>query len=389
MRVFLFSTLLEEQVYEQYQIKEKKFNPGQKFYQLLYDGLCMNGVQVIPFTMISVHMQEYTQAYGSSKWNYFYYSNRFERKSTAKKIADEAAKIIDSKNDIILADAEAYWTMRAALYCRKKCGCHILEVITDFPHHVYSYSEERMNDQIFLRMMRYVNAYSKLFAIKSADAYVLLTENMTDVVGKYKPYVVVEGFSQKHPLYHTTVSNDAVKKIVYLGSLNGQSGILSLVEACHRLTRNDYVLQIYGDGAAKDAIVEFQEKDSRIQYCGVVSLNEVSEVEQTSDLLINPRPSKGGFNKYSFPSKTLEYMSSGTPMCSTRLECISKEYEPYIYWVSDESIESMSKDIDSILDYSKKDLREMGKRGRDFVLSYKNNQKQAKKILDLVEYILQ
>ena len=58
-------------------------------------------------------------------------------------------------------------------------------------------------------------------------------------------------------------------------------------------------------------------------------------------LLINPRFSNEEYTKYSFPSKNMEYMASGTPILTTKLPGMPKEYYEYIYLFEEESIEGM------------------------------------------------
>ena len=50
-------------------------------------------------------------------------------------------------------------------------------------------------------------------------------------------------------------------------------------------------------------------------------------------LLINLRNPEDKYTKYSFPSKTFEYMVSGTPFFTTKLEGIPSEYYNYLYCI--------------------------------------------------------
>lgn len=391
MKIYIISPLLEETAYKEIQERMEYFNPGQKFYKLLKTGLEENGIETVLYTFTSSRFKQYLEKKEHIGINYFYYSDKSERHNTCKALALSLINEINPEQDVILADAEAYWTMRSALICKSKCKCKIVEMITDFPHHVYSYSTSIHKDNIVKKILKYSNAFLKLYYIKKADAYILLTEMMTSVVGRKKPYVVIEGFSQIHK--EVSISNEERlfhkrKKIVYLGSLNDQSGIITLINSCIAMKRNDFELWVYGDGYAKEYLINIEKDDLRIHYGGVVSLEKVSEIEQKADILINPRPSKGEYNKYSFPSKTLEYMSSGTAMCCTKLACIPKEYDQYILWISDDSVENMTSCLEDILDISIQDLRKKGESAKSFVLSSKTPKKQTKKIIDMINSII-
>jgi len=50
----------------------------------------------------------------------------------------------------------------------------------------------------------------------------------------------------------------------------------------------------------------------------------------TSHLLLHPRPVNSPVTLYSFPSKLIEYLASGTPVLSTRLKSIPIDLLPYI-----------------------------------------------------------
>lgn len=54
-------------------------------------------------------------------------------------------------------------------------------------------------------------------------------------------------------------------------------------------------------------------KDRRIQYLGSIPHDEILQLQRTASLLVNPRTPEGIYTKYSFPSKTMEYLASGTP----------------------------------------------------------------------------
>ena len=386
MRIIIIAPFVEPKIYEAYQKAENQFNPGQKFYALLHSGICENGIPTAVYSLIGSQYKKYTSSVSDDRFRYFYVRDRLERKSIAAEIANEICDRIDPRHDIILADGEAYWTMRAAIMCRKQCGCKILELITDFPHHVYSYSQESFHDNPVVKTLRFTNAYYKLLDMRKADGYILLTEGMTDIVGRKKPYVVVEGFSQKNLLQGRDSQDTkfiAGKNIVYAGSLNGQSGISDFADAFLSLSRNDYTLTVYGAGEGREKIEKLQELSNRIRYGGVISVSDIAVVERKAALLVNPRPSAGGYNRYSFPSKTLEYLSSGTPMMSTRLEGIPDDYQPYIYWLDDSSPEAMRKSLESVLNLPAAELRKMGSVAKEYALTYKSPKNQAEKILQL------
>ena len=102
-------------------------------------------------------------------------------------------------------------------------------------------------------------------------------------------------------------------------------------------------------------------------------------------LLVNPRPTHEEFVKYSFPSKTMEYMASGTPVLTTKLPGMPKEYYEYVDFIHSETPDGVAQALKQVLSLTDETLFEKGCRAREFVLKHKNNVVQARKILKMLE----
>ena len=113
--------------------------------------------------------------------------------------------------------------------------------------------------------------------------------------------------------------------------------------------------------------------------------HQVVEEEQKATLLINPRPTDEEYVKYSFPSKTMEYMASGTPVLTTDLPGMPREYLPYVNLIREETPQGIAKALKEVLSRPEEALRQQGLEARCFVLEERNNVVQAKKILCMLE----
>ncbi|MBO6193565.1 MAG: glycosyltransferase family 4 protein [Clostridiales bacterium] len=376
MKIVLVAPFVSEPNYKRLQAKLNISNPGQKFYMLLYKGLLKNNVCTKVFSIVPKEFEPYIE-----KDDFEYYFIRKKRFGfiNIDGASDELARMID-KDTIIIADGEAYWTLVVSL----KQKCRVINLITDFPHHVASYSSSNKKRGIVYRKIYQLYAkYYKLYRFKKADGFIFLTKYMSEVIGKSKPFVVIEGFTDSDYLPRDKTQEDMeTRTICYLGALNDKSGIMNLIEAFKRIKDDDLQLNIYGSGVYVDSIKHCD--DERVHYMGVVSLEEVEKVERDSNYLINPRPSKDDYNKYSFPSKTLEYMLSGTPVITTKLAGIPDEYDDYLFYLDDSSIEEMSTNLQQILNLPVADLATRAKAAQQFAFESKNNIVQAKKIIDFV-----
>ena len=131
-------------------------------------------------------------------------------------------------------------------------------------------------------------------------------------------------------------------------------------------------IDLVDDGAGVDEVV-------------LSKLNsEIVAKEQEAALLVNPRPTDEEYVKYSFPSKTMEYMASGTPVLTTVLPGMPKEYHPYVYLLEDETADGIARKLSQVLAQSDEELFRKGTEARAFVLEQKNNVIQAQKILEML-----
>ncbi|MFR5442676.1 glycosyltransferase [Alistipes sp.] len=126
-------------------------------------------------------------------------------------------------------------------------------------------------------------------------------------------------------------------------------------------------------------------KDRRIQYLGSIPHDEILQLQRTASLLVNPRTPEGIYTKYSFPSKTMEYLASGTPTLLYELPGIPKEYYHYCYSLNDQSITALAEKVDEVLSLSIEERTKLGEKAQQFILDTKNATIQCTKILELIK----
>jgi len=80
----------------------------------------------------------------------------------------------------------------------------------------------------------------------------------------------------------------------------------------------------------------------------------------------------------------MEYMASGTPVLTTVLPGMPKEYHPYVYLLETETAEGIAEKLKEVLQSSDEELFQKGSEARRFVLEQKNNVIQAQKILEML-----
>ena len=217
--------------------------------------------------------------------------------------------------------------------------------------------------------------------------YVLLTEAMNSVVNLNKrPYIVMEALCDEGLKYSNILCEQKSypKILLYAGGIEEIYGIKMLVEAFKEIEDESIELHIYGNGSYVKQLEEECLIDSRIKYMGVKPNDIIVDAEQKATLLVNPRFTTEEFTKYSFPSKNMEYMASGTALLTTNLPGMPIEYHDYVFLFEEESIQGYAKKIHDVMSLDTMYLMEYGARARQFVLEKKNNIVQSSRIISLV-----
>lgn len=285
------------------------------------------------------------------------------------------------KNKVAICDVLNLTTTVAALIACKFTRTKVIAIVTDLPN---------LDILLLKNKSNYAKFYNYIFTsiLIRFDKYIFLTKQMNEVVNiKQRPYLVMEGLvDSKISNISNAFSNKSLKKtLIYAGGIYEKYGIRNLIEAFRMLQSQNLELHIYGHGDMEKDMPSLMLKDSRLIYHGIVPNIEVVESLSKATLLLNPRPSNEEYTKYSFPSKNMEYMFSGTPLVTTQLPGMPEEYNQYVYLFSDETIEGIYITLECILNKSSSELHCFGQRAKHFVMKNKNNVIQAKRLLSLLE----
>ncbi|WP_260284801.1 glycosyltransferase [Peribacillus aracenensis] len=229
--------------------------------------------------------------------------------------------------------------------------------------------------------------YIKLvdFIEHNYDGYVLFTEPMNSRVNPLgKPYIVMEGIFNND----LVLSNVAKRRsIMYAGTLAFEYGVKNIIDAFEEIKDDELELWLFGDGDMKEYINELCKRDKRVHFFGFLPREQVFEYEKKATLLVNIRDPKDKYTMYSFPSKTFEYMVSGTPFLTTKLMGIPEEYYKFMYTIDSIDINTLKSKIEEILSTPQSTLNELGLEARQFVIKNKNSNTQTLKINTLMEKI--
>lgn len=285
----------------------------------------------------------------------------------------EGSRIIKKyRPECIICDAIALSPCVISKLLGKRYNIPVIGIITDLPGMLGV--ENKATRKTVMRMQNF-------------DGYILLTEQMNEIVNpNHRPYIIMEGLcaSQLPELY----LGKRRKVILYSGSLwKNDAGIEYLVQGFIYAKLSEYELHLYGTGELVPWIEKISKEHQNVKYMGCVTNSEMVKIQSEAMLLVNPRPSKEEFCKYSFPSKTIEYMASGTPVLMTRLPGVPSEYFDYVYTIEDETSEGMCKTLEIVLSKEEKDLKEFGASAREFVKEKKSQKWQSERVYKFIQEI--
>lgn len=380
-----------------YICKRRKYpllDSSQKFFEMFLNGcskqedLIVDCITVPPIshgTFPEKYVKSYETYEGNISYHYTCVWNFPVIKSIFAKISVSRAlkkliKKYKGRNIKIICDPLLMEGLIPTIKIGKQHRITTVGFLTDMP----GFSDEFDKMSIFKKLLYgiYNNKINKY--IGKLDKYVLLTENMS-CVAEGKPWLLIDCIVDEEMIRNIKPMprEDGVPHIIYAGKLHREFGMDLLAEAIP-LVESKCIFDIYGDGNYIDELRKLSNERANVRLHGIVPLNDVLSAELSATLLINPRMSIGEFTKYSFPSKTGEYMLSGTPIVMFRLPGISSQYEDYIRFADFETALSLARCIDGVLNMSAESRSGMGIKAKNFVIENKNSTNQAKRVIDFI-----
>ena len=371
---------------------------AQKYHRLLMEGLgALEGIDIIAVTARPVDSKLTRKRWFQSEKETankiaYYYLPLINIKvirqillyySAKKKINKE----ILGKKTIVVCDI---WNQSIAEAAKRVCHKRkipIVGIVTDVPGHR---SSAYVKKSIIGKLISKMTDTRLLSSANNYDGYLLLAEAMNTVVNKKnRPYIVLEGHADRKMLEHKNIleNKSRPKVLLYAGTLHKQYGIKMLVEAFDQLQNEEWELHIYGKGDYVDDLKKIIANNDSIKFWGERDNQYIVSKEIEATLLVNPRPTDSDFVKYSFPSKIMEYMSSGTVLVTTNLPSMPEEYKKYVYVFEEETVNGFKRKLEELFALSKEELYIRGMMAKKFVLENKNNIVQAREFVNMLKQL--
>lgn len=312
-------------------------------------GVC-NQLDIISAPFIGAWPQSYSDVFfrgfrekSDENVQYVWFCNiwglrSISRTHALKKAVKEYIQCTQGEDRMIVVYSPHTPFLEAAVYAKElDSQSQICLVVPDMPQYM-NLSKDPHPIYDFFKAID-IRRFMKLNA--QVDSYMLLTKHMAGPMQvRERPYIVAEGVVGQR-LQHMAIERMGSKKIMYAGTLNEAFGIRNLLNAFRMFDEADVSLELFGTGDMKDEIAELARVDERIHYHGVVGADIASKKLCESDVLVNPRLNNEEYTKYSFPSKTIEYLNSGNAVVAYMLDGMPESYRDFLFVPEDDSAEGL------------------------------------------------
>ncbi len=286
-------------------------------------------------------------------WHYLKVSgHKFNRYisyvSQAKRIVKKCPK-----DSLIITDTINPGVLEVSNIISKLFKLQIIGVCTDSPSNITGTTRKYTKS-----ILRIANNLS---------GYITLTAGLNELFNEHnKPCIVIEGLVDSIKV--EPIENKYGKYIFMAGALNERYGLYNLIDTMSLLKGINLVFA--GHHADENKINELIKDKTNIFYLGSLPNKEIIALEQNAIANINPRPYNEDLDRYSIPSKVLEYLNSGVPTISVKNTKLYKMFSSDIIWVNSNKPCDLLAAIEKLDALKKKDSEALAKKAKEDVNHY-------------------
>lgn len=381
MQVIYFTTSIHEEDYPDFQKAWKVcLNPSnQNFHNKLIRAIGkIANVEVIslrPFSKTRCRIKKLKASQRrNGSINYHYLKVAINPLFRCTSFLNQSKKLIKEMKDINLDDAVILTdtinpkTIKVANEIGKKYSLPVIGVCTDSPSNITgtkrSYTLNLLNQS------------------KRLDGYISLTKSLNGLFNTdNKPSLVFEGLVEDRPLNYDRPDHPY---FFFGGALLPRYGIYELIKAFKQIKNPNVELLICGHHFNLRELHDRIRDDRRINFLGLLSVEDVLKFEAGAIANINPRPFSEDLDRFSIPSKTLEYLYSGRPTISVRNSILQEHFPDELIWSKTASVEDLLGCMEQVLLMSEKERVELGKRAQERVIKLYSLSAISEKIKDFL-----
>lgn len=259
----------------------------------------------------------------------------------------------------------------------KKYGCKLYGILYDLGVPPKNLKLSKLTMLGYRYMERMAMKYIRLLSGR-----IVINESIVEHYAPSEDYLLIDGgvnnnvIANLFPLEESK-TNDYV--LVLAGMLWSQNGTGLLLKTLEQYPDLPVTVYFAGDGIDVPIIKKAAEQDSRIHYAGMLKPAALFELYQKADILLNLRLEEEV--DFHFPSKLLEYLSTGKHVVSTSVAHAERDYGDYMTILHDRTPDVLAETLINVMKQGKKQLYEQGVRAREFMLKSRTWQARTDEIL--------
>ncbi|WP_405434287.1 glycosyltransferase [Micromonospora sp. NBC_00617] len=260
---------------------------------------------------------------------------------------------------------------------RRRIG--VVPILTDPP------GVGRPDEGRVVRLLRGIDSALVRAALRRCSGVIALTLPLAEDFAPGRPRLIMEGICTPPTVVGPRPPADGpIREIIYAGGLSRAYGVDRLVEAFRGLPDPDLRLSVFGRGELEPWLREQASADPRIAPPELIDRARLGARLAGAAVLVNPRPVDQFFVPYSFPSKIIEYLSTGVPVVTTKLSGIPEDYRPHLVYAATDTVEGLRAAIGQVLGMPAGDAAALGAAGRDFVVRTRSRAVQGQRMRDFL-----
>ena len=363
MNIIYLTTAQDEKDYRSFMkiwkipLNSSNQNFHEKFIRALSIENKVDVISVRPFsrskTKVSSLKAE-TKTIGNISWHYVKRSGgKIARALFTKGQIEKVLKSLDYKHSILITDTINKTLVGVVSSLSEKYSIPTLGVCTDSPSNITGTSRS---------YTLYLLEHCKNF-----NGYIALTEGLNELYNPNgKPSYIFEGIVEDREFKVTEENKNPY--FFFGGALLERYGVYKLIEAYKELNPKDIDLYICGHHGDKDRIKDVSKGYPGIKFLGLLPMNKVMEYEQKALCSINPRPFSEDLDRYSIPSKTLEYMAMGRPVISVRNTVLMEKFPDELIWVESAHRKDLIPAMEKVIKMKEEQRVKLGEKAKNRVL---------------------
>lgn len=365
MRIIYITTSIDQNDYIDFvKLWKKAPNPSnQNFHNKLIRSIAINNrVDVISIRPFSKKLCKTRKLKAKSKdsinnfisWHYLAVNgSKIFKFSNCKKQSMHIMKSIFNKDEdfVIMTDTINPVCIYIANAISKTYSIPTVGICTDSPSNITG-----------------TNKTYTLYLLKQAAkcyGYISLTNELSELYNpNNRKTLIIEGIVEDKPDTVNTIGVDS-PYFFFAGALLEKYGIYNLIEAYKSLKTNKVDLYICGHSGNPDKIKEAIASTDGIHFLGTIPVQNVLKYEANALANINPRPYSEDFDRYSIPSKTIEYLSSGRPTISVKNTKLMKYFKEEAIWVKTNEVEDLAGALKIVMSLNKDERMSLGEKAKE------------------------